>query len=175
MIWQSFESRRAAKLKETWNAEWVNSSKAPVRVNFSHPSSRPQSYSSVCGLCPPKPENSQLKKLIEQENEVVYLPKVLQCKMCLWSMHKWFCVTFMINVYTSNAHNFFNMGLCYRCSETKKSPMYIKQHKKAPQFSTKKDSLSVLPNEFLFFVERHTGGAPMDCEHCSRAEGVYYQ
>lgn len=29
-----------------------------------------------------KPENSQQKKLIEQENEVEYLPKVLQCKMC---------------------------------------------------------------------------------------------
>ena len=66
-------------------------------------------------------------------------------------------------------------GLCHRCSETKKSLMYIQQPKKAPQFSTIKDLLSVLPNEFLFFVGRHTGGAPMDCEHCSRAEGVCHQ
>jgi hypothetical protein len=39
----------------------------------------------------------------------------------------------------------------------------------------KKDSLSVIPNEFLFIVGRHTGGAPMDSEHRFRAEGLYYQ
>jgi hypothetical protein len=43
------------------------------------------------------------------------------------------------------------------------------------KFSTKKDSLSVLSQEFFFIVGRHTGAAAMDSEHYFRAESVYFK
>lgn len=103
-----------------------------------------------------KPENEQLKKLIEQENDVVYQPKVLQCKKCLTS-----------------SRNFY-MNHCQRCS-CSETPKYIHYPKQPPRFPTKQDSFSILPYEFLFVVVRQTGGATIDSEHRFRAEGVFHQ
>jgi hypothetical protein len=104
------------------------------------------------------PENSQLKQLIEKENDVVYSPKVLQCKKCL-----------------SNARNFYFPGHCQLCSISGYIPKFLQNPKVPLNLPPKINAFSYLPNEFLFVVGRHTGGAPMDPEHRFRVEGVYYK
>ena len=67
-----------------------------------------------------RPENSDLKNLVEKVNKVVYSPKLLQCKKC-----------------PANSRNFYR-GHCQRCSETGKFSMYLQQPKMSLQFQQKK-------------------------------------